>query len=442
MLPDYYKILQVDKSAEIEVIERAYKILIAKYHPDRNPGDKTAESRSKAINEAHDVLRDPIRRKNYDDERASCASNSSNRPPVAQPPVRATTAPTTPTPPLAAKVLLPRTGKPPAGLLWIGAVLAFILLFKLGSTWISNRRGVSDTLKMQAVPRNRTVSQPTASTTTVHPPQLERVRVRRISAVIYSYSASRWGGNSSGFPGDSLQDVNLEFWSGLVSGYANIHWKGSYSLERNNLCLTISGLQIPTRSILGNFYQDFGVGYGVELENGTFGDFTMSRALILYRTFLGDSPAQQITKCFQVLPIGLATSEAYHMAGQWEGSGGYVNLTMRLSQKGNSFEGSMIVSPPTGGGQPETSKVSIEGYVLDGRITFVRHDKNALVDISYVAPVSRGNLEVSGTWFMGVDRGQWQMTRTGDVQGEADEFASPDSSNPPASKEALPTSKR
>ena len=62
---DYYKILGVSKSADAEQIKKAYRKLARKYHPDVNPGNKTAEARFKEINEAYDVLKDGARRERY-----------------------------------------------------------------------------------------------------------------------------------------------------------------------------------------------------------------------------------------------------------------------------------------------------------------------------------------------------------------------------------------
>jgi molecular chaperone DnaJ len=64
--PDYYKILGVGKGASDEEIKKAYRKLARKYHPDRNPGDKEAEERFKEISQAHDVLSDADKRKDYD----------------------------------------------------------------------------------------------------------------------------------------------------------------------------------------------------------------------------------------------------------------------------------------------------------------------------------------------------------------------------------------
>ena len=64
--PDYYKILGVGKNATDEEIKKAYRKLARKYHPDRNPGDEQAEARFKEVSQAHDVLADPDKRKEYD----------------------------------------------------------------------------------------------------------------------------------------------------------------------------------------------------------------------------------------------------------------------------------------------------------------------------------------------------------------------------------------
>ncbi|MGB7842132.1 MAG: J domain-containing protein [Salinimicrobium sp.] len=63
---DYYKILGLDKSASKSDIKKAYRKLARKYHPDLNPNDKEAQKKFQQVNEAHEVLIDPEKRKKYD----------------------------------------------------------------------------------------------------------------------------------------------------------------------------------------------------------------------------------------------------------------------------------------------------------------------------------------------------------------------------------------
>lgn len=68
-MKNYYELLEVDKNASPEIIEKAYKILVKKYHPDlqQNVTDKKfAEEQIKLINEAYDTLSDKNKKGNYD----------------------------------------------------------------------------------------------------------------------------------------------------------------------------------------------------------------------------------------------------------------------------------------------------------------------------------------------------------------------------------------
>ncbi len=66
MKEDYYEILGVERTASDEEIKTAIPKLAIKFHPDKNPGDKDAEEKFKKVAEAYDVLRDPEKRKRYD----------------------------------------------------------------------------------------------------------------------------------------------------------------------------------------------------------------------------------------------------------------------------------------------------------------------------------------------------------------------------------------
>lgn len=63
---DYYQVLGVDKSASADDIKKAYRKLAMKYHPDRNPGDRSAEEKFKEVGEAYEVLSDADKRSRYD----------------------------------------------------------------------------------------------------------------------------------------------------------------------------------------------------------------------------------------------------------------------------------------------------------------------------------------------------------------------------------------
>ena len=63
---DYYQILGVDRNASEDEIKKAYRKLAVKFHPDKNPGDKNAEEKFKEISAAFEVLKDPDKRRKYD----------------------------------------------------------------------------------------------------------------------------------------------------------------------------------------------------------------------------------------------------------------------------------------------------------------------------------------------------------------------------------------
>ena len=65
---DYYEIMGVDRNATEEEMKRVYRKLARKYHPDLQTAKdkKEAEEKFKELNEAYEVLRDPEKRKKYD----------------------------------------------------------------------------------------------------------------------------------------------------------------------------------------------------------------------------------------------------------------------------------------------------------------------------------------------------------------------------------------
>ena len=63
---DYYEVLGLEKGASEDQIKSAFRKMAMKYHPDRNPGDKTAEEKFKEVNEAYSILSDPDKKEKYD----------------------------------------------------------------------------------------------------------------------------------------------------------------------------------------------------------------------------------------------------------------------------------------------------------------------------------------------------------------------------------------
>jgi molecular chaperone DnaJ len=63
---DYYEVLEVTRETEVEIIKKSYRRLAIKYHPDKNPGDKSAEEKFKELSEAYEILSTPEKRAAYD----------------------------------------------------------------------------------------------------------------------------------------------------------------------------------------------------------------------------------------------------------------------------------------------------------------------------------------------------------------------------------------
>ncbi len=261
------------------------------------------------------------------------------------------------------------------------------------------------------------------------------LRVHSIRGMLYSYSNNQWGGEL--FGGGSYPNISLQFASGLVVDPSSVTWQGSYQFENNEVCLTITGLNVPQRAAqLADFFRDVGVGYGVELDNAVFGDYTMSRVIMLYRTFSGDSPAATIRKCFPVIPVPTTEHAASDIHGEWRGAFTEAGsdagmMIVRLLQKGNKIFGS-ILETAAHENQAEKSRWEVEGWILDNRLTFIkRNGKRSLVAISYVGPCSPQSKELSGTWYAGLGKGHWSLKYSGEFNDSDADILNPAAANPP-----------
>ena len=66
-MKNYYEILEVDKNASDEIIEKAYKTLVKKYHPDLQKNSKN-QNKMQQINEAYEILSNDFKRREYDEK--------------------------------------------------------------------------------------------------------------------------------------------------------------------------------------------------------------------------------------------------------------------------------------------------------------------------------------------------------------------------------------
>ena len=127
----YYELLQVTPTADLEIITAAYRALIRRHHPDRNPSP-TADATTKRLNEAWEVLSDPAKRAEYD---RKLGAGSSSRP---APPPRPPNRPTQETPPPRPKPSPPPRASEPDNqdVLWVTLGLLIVLAIIAAATLI------------------------------------------------------------------------------------------------------------------------------------------------------------------------------------------------------------------------------------------------------------------------------------------------------------------
>ena len=84
MAEDYYSVLGVPKNASQADIQKAYRDLARKYHPEMNPDDKTAKKKFQKVQAAFDVLNNPEKREMYDRYGSSFETRGAGEPPGAR----------------------------------------------------------------------------------------------------------------------------------------------------------------------------------------------------------------------------------------------------------------------------------------------------------------------------------------------------------------------
>jgi len=260
------------------------------------------------------------------------------------------------------------------------------------------------------------------------------LRIRKIWGVAQSYSKDK----VAGLCGSSYPAISLTLTSDPFIWGHEIKWKGAHYFEVGQLCLEIRNLKMPDSEAINNLrpfgfsreeYQDFGLGYFVQLDNAVFSDYTMAKYLFVFRTFLGDSPPSHIRKCFKVIPIKKTKEKPYDVSGEWEGSDIDSLFISRIVQSGNKFTGVSISSEF---GKKTKNRWGIEGWIIDKKVTFVYTDKKTGFGLSFVVPVpSKAGGELSGFWSSGLKykgswQVSWQMRRKGSFSGSPEDILQPE----------------
>lgn len=296
--------------------------------------------------------------------------------------------------------------------------------------WVRDRLASSNSSHGSAASAVRSPAAPSAPA----PPSVT-ARVRRIFGVAYSQSKQAWARSAYG-TGFSYPDTMLAFASGLITEPAAFTWKGGYRITDSELCLEIDNLQIPSSPVfLADFHREVSLGYAVELDNAVFGDRTISRTPMLYKTFAGDRAPAHIEKCFDVIPVKDLPVTRADVSGEWAGEYEYMgeahSFQVRIEQVGRRLSGSAVedVSGP-GRANPTRRRADIDGWIADGSIILAKRDEPDQVAISYVAPCASGCTDVAGTWYGGLAQGKWHMKRVS--AGPPPD--SSDSTNPPVAR--------
>jgi hypothetical protein len=209
---------------------------------------------------------------------------------------------------------------------------------------------------------------------------------------------------------------------------AGMSWTGNYSVSGDQINLSIENLRLPGE-IESNiarqmgqldWWSDVGVGYHVELQGALFEDYSMAKDLLIFRTFLDDTPPPRVEKTFRIIPTANGEAPLVQVRGEWRGAyeenGKRVPFVMRLEQEGNELTGSaMEISI----GRRRRS--SIRGRVEGSRVTFLKRYGDGSGTVSYVS-TEADSKGLQGTWQKGLEQGPWHAEWSGDFTDTVDDL--------------------
>jgi serine/threonine protein kinase, bacterial len=273
------------------------------------------------------------------------------------------------------------------------------------------------------VSRERVVE---AIETNTPPPNRLANATARLEAVPYSYSknvwAWKWPTRGSGYPNVR----SLGFYDGLGFG-GGMGWDGSYLIDSQGIQLVINNLKLPRGSEQTfvetwgqkDHWSDVGIGYYVELRGATFEDHSLSKFLLTFRTFLGDSPPPHIEKTISLLPIPEDDNSTIKLTGEWQGTYEYqgkaIPFVMRLMHEGNNVTGQAIEFAA------QKKRFSIYGWTLPNGATLLKRYSDSPYAISWVASQITEN-SMQGSWYSGFDRGKWSAKWKKTFEGSVDDL--------------------
>lgn len=251
----------------------------------------------------------------------------------------------------------------------------------------------------------------------------------RLEGIAYSYTKKIWASYDSLFGSRYPSVRGLGFFTGLGWG-VSMTWDGTHSISSHQIILAIQNLRLPHTEFSGikviggdlPHWNDFGVGYYVELKNAIFDDYAIAKTLLIYKTFRGDTPPSEIQKEFNIRTVEATDLCPNVVAGEWHGiymgenqEGEFV---MRIAQLGNTITGTAIDFQSKG-----RLRSQLEGWIVDGRLTLIKHYGDDPIGLSYISSNITSASELSGIWSASpFVQGEWKASFKGMFKGSIDDL--------------------